>query len=187
MSDLPFGHPMHPGAGTPVSMTTRVEGIPAALHLLQRIPQGIVTPTIQDTLNEIVELGIDLMAINVINTIRTDKSRGWLAQSIEGFWWKSKGRPDQPSATYEAEIGSAMPYAKYASRDIGISRINANVLIQPGKWRWIGTRGPIPGHPFLEQTLEDLHKVLPFSLNGHFSRYIGEVQREVDALERVSG
>lgn len=177
---------MHPGAGTPVSITTRVEGIAAALHLLKSIPQGIVAPTLEETLDNIVELGIDLMSINVINTIRTEKSTGALAESIEGSWRKTSGRPGQPGGAYEAEIGSALPYAGYASREIWISTINANVQVQPGKWRWIGVRGPIPAHPFLEQTLADLHKIMPFSLNGHFTRYIGEVQREVDALERVS-
>lgn len=170
----------------PIRITTRVEGVPSALHLLRSIP-GIVTPTLEDTLTDIVELGIDLMSINVINTIRTEKSTGVLAESIQGDWRRTRGRPGQPGGEYEAEIGSALPYAKYVSREIGMSTINANVQVQPGKWRWIGVRGPIPAHPFLEQTLADLHKVMPFSLNGHFSRYIGMVQREVDALERVSG
>lgn len=172
--------------GVPVKITTRVEGIPAARHLLKSIPQGIVTPTLEETLNDIVSLGIDLMSINVLNTIRTEKSTGALAESIEGNWRKISGRPGQLGGAYEAEIGSTLPYAGYVSREIGISTINANVQVQPGKWRWIGIRGPIPGHPFLEQTLEDLHKVMPHSLNGHFVRYIGEVQREVDGLERVS-
>ena len=171
---------------SPVRITTRVEGIPAAQHLLKSIPQGIVTPTLEETLDDIVELGIDLMSINVINTLRTEKSTGGLAASIQGGWRRTQGRPGQTGGVYEAEIGSPLPYAGYVSREIGISTINANVLIQSGRWRWIGVRGPIPSHPFLEQTLEDLHKVMPHSLNGHFTRYIGEVQREVDALERVS-
>ena len=170
----------------PIRITTRVEGVPSALHLLRSVPSGIVTPTLEDTLTDIVKLGIDLMSINVINSIRTEKSTGDLAASIQGDWERTRGQPGQPGGEYAAEIGSALPYAGFASREIGISTINANVQVQPGKWRWIGVRGPIPAHPFLEQTLEDLHKVMPFSLNGHFSKYIGLVQREVDALERVS-
>ena len=170
----------------PIPMKVRVEGVPAALHILRSVPQGIVSPTLQDTLDEIVELGIDLMSINVLNTIRTDKSMGVLAESIQGDWSKTGGAPNELGGKYEMEIGSALPYAKYAAREIGLSIINRNVLIQPGKWRWIGVRGPIPRHPFLEQTMLDLHKVLPSMLNGHFTSYMGHIQAEADAMQLFS-
>ena len=176
---------MHPMAvaDNPVNITTRVTGIASARHLLQSLP-GTIPSTVEATLTDIVELGIDLMGINVMNSIRTEKSRGVLAESIQGDFWKTHGQPGSVAGAWEAEIGSALPYAGFASREIGLSTINRNVLLQTGKWVWIGIRPPIPGHPFLEQTLLDLNKALPTMLNGHFQRYMGEVQREVDEMER---
>jgi len=172
------------GSTAPGSIRIRAEGLPSALHLAQSVPDRILPPSIDDALDDLVRLGIDLMAINILNTIRTDKSSGDLANSIQGEWKQTGGTPGKTGGTYELEVGSALPYAKYASREIGLSTINRNVLVQPGKWRFIGIRPPIPKHPFLEQTLGDLHKAMPTLLGGHFNRYAGEVQREVDELSR---
>ena len=160
----------------------KAEGLPSALHLAKSVPDRILPATVEDTLDELVRFGIDLMSINIINTIRTDKSRGVLAESVQGDWKQTSGGSEKTGGIYEVEIGSALPYAGYVSREIGMSTINRNVLIQPGKWRFIGIRGPIPKHPFLEQTLGDLHKSLFMMLGGHFAKYTGEVQREVDEL-----
>lgn len=172
-----------PGQG-PIRISST--GIESALRLAKSIPRELVTPTIEGALEELTELGINLMAINVMNTIRTEKSTGALAESIQGSWERTRGSPETVAGTYEMEIGSPLPYAKYVSREIGLSTINRNVQVQPGKWRFIGIRGPIPSHPFLERTLGDLHKVMPTILDGLFFRYTGEIQREVDELERVS-
>jgi len=168
------------------NIRVRTEGIPSALMLLRSVPDRIVPPTVEDVVDDIVRLGVDLMSINIINSIRTDKSTGVLAESIQGTKERIAGTPGQSDGAWAVEIGSALPYAKYVAREIGLSTINRNVLIQPGKWRWIGIRAPIPAHPFLEQTMEDLNKILPGSLHGYFSRYVMEVQRDVDALERES-
>ena len=167
---------------TDAPLRIRAVGIPSAIHLAQSVPERILPPTIADTLDELVRLGIDLMAINIMNTIRTEKSTGALAASVEGFWNQISGSSEETGGAYELEIGSTLPSAKYASREIGLSTINRNVQVQPGKWRFIGIRAPIPKHPFLEQTLADLHKVMPTMLGKHFTRYAGEIQREVDAL-----
>ena len=167
---------------TGVPFTIRAVGIPSAMHLAQNVPEGILPPAIADTLDDLVKLGIDLMTINILNTIRTEKSTGALAASVEGFWNQISGSAEETGGTYEMEIGSTLPYAKYVSREIGLSTINRNVQVQPGKWRFIGIRAPIPKHPFLEQTLADLHKVMPVMLGRHFTRYAGEIQREADAL-----
>lgn len=170
------------GPTAPGAIRIRAEGLPSALHLAKSVPDRILPPTMEDALDDLVRLGIDLMAVNIINTIRTDKSTGALAESIQGAWRQTSGSSETTGGTYEVEIGSPLPYAGYASREIGLSTINRNVLIQPGKWRFIGIRAPIPKHPFLEQTLGDLHKSMPMLLGGHFTRYAGEVQREVDEL-----
>lgn len=152
------------------------------MHLAQSVPNMILPPTIKDTLDELVEYGIDVMRINMLRTFRTEKSTGALVESVQGSWEQTSGSSDETGGTYEVEIGSPLPYAKYVSREIGRSIINRNVQVQPGKWRFIGIRPVIPKHPFLEMTLGDLHKVMPYLLSGHFTRYIGEVQREIDAL-----
>lgn len=172
----------------PTRETIRISstGIESALHLAKSVPRELVIPTIEGALEELTELGITLMAINIMNSIRTEKSTGALAESTQGSWERIRGSPEEVGGAYEMEIGSSLPYAGYASREIGISTINRNVQVQPGKWRFIGIRGPIPKHPFLERTLGDLHKVMPTILDGLFFRYTGEVQREVDELERVS-
>jgi len=170
------------GPTAPGSIRITAEGLPSALHLAQSVPDRILPATVEDTLDELVRFGIDLMSINIINTIRTEKSRGVLAESVQGDWRQTSGSSETTGGTYEVEIGSALPYAGYASREIGMSTINRNVLIHPGRWRFIGIRGPIPKHPFLEQTLGDLHKSMFMMLGGHFSKYVGEVQREVDTM-----
>lgn len=167
-----------------MAIRIRAEGLPSALHLAQNFPYMVLPPSIEDTLNDLVEYGIDVMSINVLRTIRTDKSKGALAASIQGSWRQTSGSPGTTGGTYEMEIGSALPYAGYVSREIGRSIINRNVLIQPGRWRFIGVRDAIPKHPFLEMTLAELHKVMGMMLGGHFTRYSAEVQREVDALSR---
>lgn len=169
-----------------MALNIRAEGLPSALHLAQSVPDRILPPTIEDALNDLVRLGIDIMAINIMNTIRTDKSTGELASSVQGSWRQTSGSPGTTGGTYEVEIGSALSYAKYASREIGMSTINRNVQVQPGKWRFIGIRPPIPAHPFLERTLADLHKSMGMLLGGHFARYAGEVQREADSLSRFA-
>lgn len=169
------------GPTAPGSIRIKAEGLPSALHLAQSVPDRILPPTVEDALNDLVRLGIDLMSVNIINTIRTDKSRGILAESIQGDWKQTSGSSETTGGIYEVEIGSVLPYAKYASREIGLSTINRNVLVQPGRWRFIGIRAPIPKHPFLEQTLGDLNKSMFMILGGHFAKYAGEVQREVDA------
>jgi len=161
-------------------------GIESALRLAKMVPRELVIPTIEGALEELTELGINLMALNIMESIRTEKSTGALEASIQGYWERIRGSPTEVAGAYAMEIGSPLPHAKYVSREIGMSTINRNVLIQSGKWRFIGIRGPIPKHPFLERTLEDLHKVMPSILGGLFFRYTGEVQREVDELERVS-
>lgn len=170
----------------PGPIRIRSTGIESALHLAKSVPRELINPTIIAALDELTELGITLMSLSVMESIRTEKSTGDLAASIQGSWEQTRGSPAEVGGTYEMEIGSPLSYAKYASRDIGISTINQNVQIQPGKWRFIGIRGPIPKHPFLERTLEDLHKAMPPILAGLFFRYSGEIQREVDELERVS-
>ena len=167
------------------SITIRSEGIPSALHIANSVPGRLIPPAIRDTLDELLELGITLMAINVMNSIRTEKSTGALAESIQGSWEQTHGSPEVVAGTYEMEIGSALPHAEYASREIGLSVINRNVQVQPGRWRFIGIRPPIPKHPFLEQTLGDLHKAMPDMLSGYYYRYMGEVQREADTLIRA--
>jgi len=167
-----------------MAIRIRVEGLPSALHLAKSVPDMILPPTIEDTLNDLVEYGIDVMTLNILRTIRTDKSTGALANSVQGSWRQTSGSSETTGGTYEVEIGSALSYAKYASREIGMSTINRNVQVQPGKWRFIGIRPAIPIHPFLEMTLGDLHKVMGYLLGGHFTRYSAEVQREADSLSR---
>lgn len=158
----------------------RAEGLPSVMHLAQSVPDRILPPTVEDALEDLVRLGVDLMTINLLNTLRTEKSTGALAASFQGFWEQTSGSSETTGGTYKVEIGSPLPHAKYASREIGLSIINRNVQVQPGKWRFIGTRPPIPKHPFLERTLADLHKAMPTLLGGHFTKYAGDVQREVD-------
>ena len=126
------------------------------------------------------------MKLHIFNSIRTEKSTGGLEASVEGEWQKTQGSATELEGRYEMVIGSPLPYAKYASREIGLSTINKNVLILGGKWRWVGIRAPIPRHPFLEQTLIDLDKALPALLYGNFTSYIGHIQREADAMQLFS-
>ncbi len=170
----------------PVEIRMLITGVTSAITLLKSIPGGIILPTVDQTMKDMVAHGVDLMAMNILQSIRTEKSRGVLAESIQGFVDRTKGTIGDPDGAWVVEIGSALPYAKFVAGDIKAGVINQNVLLQTGKWVWIGARPAIPGHNFLEKTLQDLQGLMPTLLNGHFVHYTGEVQRIVDSLRNVS-
>lgn len=162
-----------------------IRGVPAAMHLLNTVPAGIVGPTVEGSLKGLMEEGMTLMSMHITEMVTSDKSRGVLAESIQGI---REGEiiqsGDSISGDVKITIGSALPYAGYASREIGWSQIDRNVLLQTGRWVWIGIRPPIPAHPFLEYTLHDLlNSVMPKALVDSFLATSVNIQRDVDSLQ----
>lgn len=171
-----------------VKMTVR--GIPAALRLLDTIPTGIVGPTVEPSLQGLMGMGMTLMAQHIREMVTPDKSLGVLAESIQGVREPVDPLPQSGQAgeamseNVTITIGSSVPYAGYAAREIGWSQINRNVLLQTGRWVWVGSRPPIPAHPFLEYTVDDLlNRVLPKELKDNFMVNAINIQRDVDALQ----
>jgi len=89
----------------------------------------------------ILDLGILAMQ-NSIAFSTGEKSTGRLLDSIEGDVSKE-------GDTYIIRVGSNLPHSLYAASNIATTILNRNVQVMPGKWRFIGTRPPIPAHPFL--------------------------------------
>ena len=71
---------------------------------------------------------------------------------------------DENSASFEAYGITSIPHAF--------------VIDTAGAVAWRGH----PDNAGLEQTLEDLHKVMPDMLAPFYARYVGQVQREADTL-----
>jgi hypothetical protein len=165
----------------------RAIGIPAALHLLRSVPEKLVAESIRDALLESTEIGIDLMSAHVTDTVRTEKSTGVLAESIAGTLEQKAFDEQTGVGVHEIRIGSNLPYAQYAAQDIGWTAVNRVVFIDPpGHFRFIGLRPPIPGHPFLERTLNDmLFKVIPHAFRQKWISASDRIQSEVDELQGV--
>ena len=166
-----------------VEVKVAIKGVPAALHLLNSIPGRLVGPTVKPAIDTLLEEGISLMMTHVSELVYSDKSRGVLAESIQGT--KEVNLDDsgsEISGSINIKIGSALPYSAYAAREIGWSAINRNVFIEPmGRWRFIGVRPPIPAHPFLEYTLIDLlDSVMPKALSENWREASVRLQAEVD-------
>ena len=166
-----------------VEVKVVVKGVPAALHLLGSLPGRLVGPTVKPAIDTLLEEGISLMSTHVSDLVTSEKSQGGLAASIEGF--KETNLDDsgnEIAGSFKITIGSPLPYAEYAAREIGWSAINRNVLIEPmGRGRFIGVRPPIPAHPFLEYTLIDLlDTVMPKALSENWREASIRLQEEVD-------
>ena len=140
---------------------------------------------------DIMEYGIMAMEKNINATLRTtDKTTGELAKSIQGNIELKIGMEQQSAII---EIGSLLPYAAFASRDIGQTVMNRVAFIPTsagehigergdiGNYRFIGTRPPIPGHPFLEMTRDDLYEYIEEVYAGKFDEVFIEIQRTVSA------
>jgi hypothetical protein len=173
-----------------VELKVKITGVPSALHLLGSLPGRLVGPTVRPAIDTLLEEGISLMSAHVSDLVTSEKSRGVLAESIQGFIEpKLQDSGNEITGSIKITIGSALPYAGYAAREIGWSAINRNVLIQPmGRWRFIGTRPPIPAHPFLEYTLIDLmDSVMPKALSENWREAAVRLQAEVDRFRGVEG
>ena len=129
---------------------------------------------------DIMEYGRMRMSENITATLRTtDKTSGELADSIQGNIELKIGMEQQSAII---EIGSYLPYAAFASREVGETVMNRVVYMDPpGKFRFIGTRPPIPGHPFLEMTRDDLYEYIEEVYAGKFDEVFIEIQRTVSA------
>lgn len=170
-----------------IELKVDVRGIPAAMHLLNQVPAGIVTPTVKASVKSLMEQGMTLMSMHIRELVgASDKSRGVLAESIQGIKEGEfvRSGDEVSGGPVKITIGSALPYAGYASRGVGFSTINRYVLLQTGNWVWIGNRPAIPGHPFLELTVGDLiTSVMPKALTDNFMVTAMNIQRDTAALQ----
>jgi hypothetical protein len=167
-----------------------VKGVPAALHLLNSVPGGLVGPAAEGAIGDLLEEGISLMSTHIQQMTLTDKKTGVLAESIQADREGDINQSgDGAAGRVTIVIGSALPYSEYVAREIGWSRIEENVLIEPmGRWVFIDVRPPIPAHPFLEYTLRDLlDTTMPKALGQRFIAQSILIQTEVDALQRSEG
>lgn len=112
----------------------------------------------------ILDFGILAMQ-NSIAFSTGEKSTGRLLDSIEGDISKE-------GDTYIIKVGSNLPHSLYTASNIATTILNRNVQVMPGKWRFIGTRPPIPAHPFLMDSVNAMvqatQEVFPNILDKEF-------------------
>jgi hypothetical protein len=161
-------------------------------ELLQRISELGKVPFVK-TVFEVMEDGKRMMRNHVEDTIWEspslgDKTTGSLARSIDGVLDFTGLEGPHMSATIE--IGSRLPHAGYASIDIAATTYNRVVFMTMpfgevtgnkgdiGNFRFIGTRPPIPGHPFLERTMEELLELIPQKYEDAFNVEWAEIKRD---------
>lgn len=162
-----------------IEIKTKITGIPAAEELAKSVPDEIVDPTIPELLKTILDQGIIIMKMSIAETAITEKSTGELEASIVG------GMEQTGPKSWTVEIGSPLLESFYASQNISRSRIFRNVFINPpGRWRFIGDRPPMPGHPFLETTEQFVMKAVPTLLDDKVSMQIKIVRDRVESLQR---
>jgi len=168
-----------------VSIT--VKGLPAAIYLAEAIPGEALAPAIRGTFLKLLEFSKSQMVLAIMRTTRTEKTTGRLAESIEGYLKPTSGPDDEGFETYEFVVGSALEHALYAASDIKPTPMYRPVKVHPGRWRFIGLRPMIPRHPFLDQTLVEVSKEMPKVLRDQLIRFSGQVQKNVDELQRKEG
>jgi hypothetical protein len=163
-------------------LSVTITGLRFIQQLLAAIPRLVREP-FAETVFEIMEDGKRVMRNHVEETIWEspslgDKTTGDLARSIDGvIEFRDGGEGNPMSATIE--IGSRLPYAGFASREIGTTVMNRVVFMDPpGRFRFIGTRPPIPGHPFLERTMSDMIELLSTKYEGKFTAAWINLQRD---------
>ena len=145
------------------------------LELLEKISETIQLPFLE-TINEIMEEGKQIMRQHVADTIKEsksagDKTFGVLVDSIDSVI-RNISVSDSGRVSATIEIGSTAPHGGFASRQIGATAMNRVVFIKStsgdvkgkrgdiGRYRFIGMRPPIPGHPFLEISMESIPQLL---------------------------
>lgn len=164
-----------------------VKGLPAAIYLAEAIPGEVAAPALRATFLKLLEFSKAQMVLAILRTLRTEKATGRLAGSVEGYLKPTGGPDDEGFETYEFAVGSALEHAIYAASDIKPTPMYRPVKVHPGRWRFIGLRPMIPRHPFLDQTLVETSKEIPRVLRDQLIRFSGQVQRNVDEMQRKEG
>lgn len=164
-----------------------IRGIPAARYLFTNLPKEMIGEGIRESLDESLDTGISLMTMHIIDSLRTEKATGELADSVAGSVETKAYDEESGKAEYLMRIGSKAPHSKYAAREIGWSSIKQTVYIDPpGHFRFIGLRPPIPKHPFRERTLNDVvTKVIPEAFKRNWIEKSAKLQAEVDQRQEV--
>jgi hypothetical protein len=158
-------------------------GLDAALRLTEAVPDELVPPALHRTMLDLLEIGKLVMMRSILETSRTEKATGEIADSIEGYLTLDKADPQSQTYEYTLEIGSNLSKAFYASQDIRPSWINRPVQVMPGRWRFVGLRPFMPGHFFLEATAAAMNIELHNTLGEWLKEESYKIQRSVDQLQ----
>jgi len=135
------------------------------------VPLGVIDAMIE----EVKDFGILAMQ-NSIAFSTGEKSTGQLLDSIEGEIIKEGN-------VYRVIVGSNLAHSLYAASNIAATRLNRNVQVMPGRWRFIGIRPPIPAHPFLMDSVNAMvqatQEIFPSVMDQEFyDRYVKAKEKE---------
>lgn len=158
-------------------------GLDAALRLTEAVPDELVPPALHKTMLDLLDFGKLVMMQSILESSRTEKATGEIADSIEGYLTLENADPNSSTYEYTLEIGSNLSKAFYASQDIRPSWINRPVQVMPGRWRFVGLRPFMPGHPFLETTSALMQQELRNTLGEWLKEEAYKIQRSVDRLQ----
>jgi len=159
-------------------MSVRIESTSKGLTAISEFVMslGDIPQSVFDKLVLGIEaIGIDAMRNSIVLTTG-EKSTGRLFDSIEGD-------VSREGDTYIIKVGSNLPHSLYAASNIASTRLNRNVQVMPGKWRYIDIRPPIPAHPFLVDSVNAMvqaaQEVFPDIMDKEFyDKYVKAKEKE---------
>lgn len=168
-------------------MSVTVEGIPSVVALLKALPALANEPFLL-AIDEIMEESKIIMKENVEQSIRTvDKTTGALAESITGYYSLNI---TETGISATLDIGSPLFYAGYAARTISPTVFNRVIFVgsrdgTPRRFRFVETRPRIPGHPFLENSLDDILQLIMEKYSEAFDDVAATIQNQTDLMADV--
>jgi len=164
-------------------MSVTTKGFGATRHYLLNI-DTVGEFALKETLDTIRLIGERAMKDSLSESVG-EKSRGDLGESIKsdvrnvsGKHWQIRVGPDE-----SAQNPKGRAYGAWVAEGVGPATVNRNIEVMPGKWRFIGIRPPLPGHPFLEDSLDAMNEALSKEFQGNLKMVHEKVFNEAKMKE----
>ena len=159
------------------------KGFGATQHYLLNVASA-GEKTVQGVLEHVRLLGEQAMKDSISNSVG-EKSQGGLIDSIRSDLrkvsadqWQIRVGPDE-----SAQNRNMRAYGAWVAEGVGPAAVNRNIMVMPGKWRFIGIRPPLPGHPFLEDSLDAMNKALSKEFGDKLKMVHEKIFNEAKAKE----
>jgi len=175
-------------------VTITIKGLESVRVFVASVPSILPLSAVKPTLYETAEVMKTVMKASLMRTTG-EKATGAMADSIES------------DVIFEGEnsariiVGSKLPKGPFVARGVGqtdftqvstkgglrVGRKGIPVQVLPGKWRFIGVRPAMKGHPFIDEAAEAGKNALADFFKKNLSATVREVDTAQQAVSDVEG